>query len=235
MEKALEVPMGTPPQLFRRAPYSYGHLRALASCVGEYCGLALAQESHDMTVDYATCRDALERAHATLDASECHGVLCGLLCVTKRFPEERWLNEVMDPAESNGTESAHCAKMLRLARREAERQLEAQQYEFQPMLPADETPLTQRGRALARWCRGFLYGLALGGLDESASASKEVREVLTDLSEFTGLDASDSEDDTNALESDYAELVEYVRVGVMLIHTELQARLENPPAGRPLH
>lgn len=188
-----------------------------------------------MTVDYATFREALESAHADLDASECHGVLCGLLCVSKRFPEERWLKVVMASAETRGPESAKCAGMLRSARREAERQLEAQQYEFEPMLPDDATPLAKRGRALARWCRGFLYGLALGGLDEAVAGSEDLREILSDLSEFTRLDVSDPDDDPNAMESDYAELVEYVRVGVMLVHTELRAQSENPSAGEKLH
>ncbi len=188
-----------------------------------------------MTVDYVTCREALERAHAVLDASECHGVLCGLLCASERFPEERWLSEVFEPGEKDGPESARCATMLRTARRETERQLEGQQYEFEPMLPEDETPLTQRGEALALWCRGFLYGLAVGGLKDSKSTSDEVQEVLTDLSEFTRLDVSELEDETNALESDYAQLVEYVRVGVMLVHTELRRREKQTSGDKPLH
>ncbi len=188
-----------------------------------------------MTVDYVSCREALERAHAALDASECHGVLCGLLCVTEQFPEERWLSEVFEPGESGNPESARCAQVLRTSRRETERQLEGQQFEFEPLLPDDGSPLAQRGKALSSWCRGFLYGLAVGGLDDSRSTSEDVREVLSDLSGFTRLDVSDLESGSNALESDYAELVEYVRVGVMLIHTELKGRKDNPSKGDQLH
>lgn len=188
-----------------------------------------------MTVDYVACREALERAHATLDASECHGVLCGLLCATSQFSEERWLSEILAPGESGGPEAARCAKMLRSTRRETERQLEGHQFEFEPMLPDDGEPLTQRGKALVRWCRGFLYGLAVGGTDDSVATSEDMREVLKDLSEFTQLEVSDLEEGSNALESDYAELVEYVRVGVMLIHTELKARHEAPRGGEQLH
>ena len=188
-----------------------------------------------MTVDYVSCHEALERAHAALDASECHGVLCGLLCVAEQFPEERWLSEVFEPGESGSPESARCTRMLRSTRRETERQLEGQQFEFEPMLPDDGSPLAQRGSALARWCRGFLYGLAVGGLDDSHSTSEDVREVLSDLSEFTRLDVSDLETGSDALESDYAELVEYVRVGVMLIHTELRGRKDKPSQGDQLH
>ena len=188
-----------------------------------------------MTVDYVACREALERAHATLDPSECHGLLCGLLCVTRQFPEERWLNEVLVPGETGGAETARCKKILRSSRRETERQLQGQQFDFEPMLPNEEVSLTQRGEALTLWCRGFLYGLAVGGLDDSVSTSEDVREVLTDLSEFMQLDVSDLETGTNALERDYAELVEYVRVGVMLIHTELRGRHETSPEGQQLH
>lgn len=186
-----------------------------------------------MTVDYAACRNALRRANADLDASECHGVLCGLLCAAKEFPEERWLEETLSGTEEEA--SARCTRLLRCARRETERQLESRDYEFEPMLPDDEEPLSQRGRALAQWCRGFLYGLALGGLDESTTTSEEVREVLGDLSEFTRLEVSESERETMAMEADYTELVEYVRVGVMLVHTEMRSRLEERSPEPRLH
>lgn len=188
-----------------------------------------------MNVDYATCRDALEHADAELDASECHGVLCGLLCASERFPEERWLAEVLTSSTTDDPASARSTRTLRNARAETERQLEGQQYEFEPMLPDDEEPLPVRGRALAHWCRGFLYGLALGGLDQSATTSEEVREVLGDFSEFTRLDVAEAEDESDALESDYAELVEYVRVGVMLVHTEMRARMDKPSRDDRLH
>lgn len=188
-----------------------------------------------MTVDYLVCRDALERAHAALDPSECHGVLCGLLCAAKQFSEERWLDEILRPGETDASEFADCKKILRRSRRDTERQLEGQQFDFEPMLPDERVSLMQRGEALAHWCRGFLYGLAVGGLDDSKTSSEDVREVLKDLSEFTQLDVSDLETGTNALERDYAELVEYVRVGVMLIHTALRGRDEAPSDGEKLH
>lgn len=188
-----------------------------------------------MNVDYDACRNALRRADADLGASECHGVLCGLLCAAKEFPEDRWLEETLSGGTTGDSVSAQCTSLLRSARRETERQLTSRDYEFEPMLPDDEAPLSQRGRALAQWCRGFLYGLALGGLDETSTTSEEVREVLGDLSEFTRLEVSESERETMDMETDYTELVEYVRVGVMLVHTEMRSRLEKPSAEPRLH
>jgi hypothetical protein len=188
-----------------------------------------------MTMDYATYREALTDASSDLDASECHGMLCGLLCTVERFPEELWIEEVFASSGAAGPVTERCATTLMVARQETQRHLGGTGYEFAPLLPDDCAPLPERGKALAHWCRGFLYGLALGGLEEPMSSPKEVREVLGDLSEFTRLDVTGTEAETNVMESDYAEIVEYVRVGVMLVHTELRARFEQPSADDRLH
>jgi yecA family protein len=188
-----------------------------------------------MTMDYATYREALAHARSDLDASECHGVLCGLLCAAERFSEARWIEEVFASSDVAGPAAEDCASTLRAARQETQRQLDGKGYEFAPLLPDDDAPLPERGEALAHWCHGFLYGLALGGLEEPVSSSEEVREVLGDLSEFSRLDVTGTEAETNAMEADYAEIVEYVRVGVMLVHMELRARFEQPSAEDRLH
>ncbi|MDX1513265.1 MAG: UPF0149 family protein [Gammaproteobacteria bacterium] len=188
-----------------------------------------------MTMDYAVCREALSDADSSVHPSECHGLMCGLLCASERFPEDRWLKEVFADASSAAPVVESCANTLRAARRETERQLAGDGFEFRPMLPADNEPLRTRGEALAGWCRGFLYGLALGGMGEAAAGSAEVREVLNDLSEFTRLDVSGLQTGSEALESDYAEIVEYLRAGVMLVHTELRSRFEGPGADDALH
>ena len=188
-----------------------------------------------MTMDYATYRDALVHASSDLGASECHGVLCGLLCAAERFSEARWIEEVFASSDSAGSVTEHCASTLRAARQETQRQLDGAECEFALLLPDDRAPLPERGEALANWCRGFLYGLALGGLEEPMSSSEEVREVLGDLSEFTRMDVTEIEAENDAMESDYAEIVEYVRVGVMLVYMELRARFEAPSANDRLH
>lgn len=188
-----------------------------------------------MTIDYAACHQALASVDSDFDASECHGVLCGLLCAVENFPEERWLKEMLAASVAGASAIRNCAQTLKAAHRETQRQLSANQYEFAPMLPGDEAPLPVRGEALASWCRGFLYGLALGGVDDSITRSSEVREVLGDFSEFTRIEATEAEAESNSMETDYAEIVEYVRVGVMLVHSELQTRFGRPPADETLH
>lgn len=188
-----------------------------------------------MNIDYATCRDALSGADSSIHPSECHGLMCGLLCASEQFPEEQWLKEVLGDAKSSASVVAACANTLKASREETERQLTAKQFEFAPLLPDDEEPLPVRGEALAGWCRGFLYGLALGGMDDSAAGSTEIQEVLGDLSEFTRLDVAGIDPGPEASESDFAEIVEYLRAGVMLVHSELRFRFDKPGADETLH
>ncbi len=75
--------------------------------------------------------------------------------------------------------------------------------------------------ALSQWCQGFLYGFGTGRCRAArANCSGEVEEVLRDLTHIsqasveTGADAEEEE-------QAYAEIVEYVRAGVQLIHDEL--------------
>jgi uncharacterized protein YgfB (UPF0149 family) len=81
---------------------------------------------------------------------------------------------------------------LRLLFADTVRALRGGEMEFQLLLPDDDAPLVERAMALSQWCQGFL-----------SQASVE-----------TGAEAEEEE-------QAYAEIVEYVRAGVQLIHDEL--------------
>lgn len=79
---------------------------------------------------------------------------------------------------------------------------------------------------LGQLCEGVLYGIGLaGGLNEmEKSLSAEVREVVNDLGEIARIDVStlSTEDsDLEQLEQDLMELVEFVKVGVLMLNEEL--------------
>ena len=94
---------------------------------------------------------------------------------------------------------------------------------FQPLLPADDEPLEERTAALAAWCQGFNYGLALavrfGDADE-AVRHEAIAEIVRDFAEMSQLGYQEDEGDRDA-EADWAELVEYVRVSVQLVFEEM--------------
>ena len=95
------------------------------------------------------------------------------------------------------------------------------------------TPLHERSDALSDWCTGFLFGLGLAGKDVTEVLSDDAREVVADLTEFTRLDTE--EESGEGAEKAFAEIVEYLRVGVLLIYEELARARATAPGRNRLH
>ncbi len=86
------------------------------------------------------------------------------------------------------------------------------------MVPDDEEPIEDRVSALAKWCQGFLFGLAEGGLKSFDNLPGDCAEILSDFNELA---RATSPDETEDSERAYFELFEYVRVGMQLVFEEL--------------
>jgi len=162
----------------------------------------------------------LQRAGFDQDASEYHGALCGALCVrgSSEVDPLQLLDRVSPeapPAEVQGP--------LTSLRDATARDLADSDSGIRLLLPDDELPLSQRARSLGQWCEGFLLGLASRGGLNLGKASPEVREVVEDLTQFTRAEFHDG-DNAEIEEEAYAELVEYVRVGLQLVFVELAPR-----------
>ena len=183
-----------------------------------------------MTTSYIVCSQALARARAELGAAECHGLLCGMLCGVDEQAPQRWLEEVLGPGQRLAKARDECRDELLRVLTDTVRTLCSGQCNFVPLLPDEDAGLGVRSEALADWCSGFLYGIGSAGDDIQARLSKDALEVLSDFSEVTRLrtDAEESE----SSEADYSEIVEYMRVGVMLIFEELRGR---PQPGDNVH
>jgi uncharacterized protein YgfB (UPF0149 family) len=102
---------------------------------------------------------------------------------------------------------------------------------FEPLLPEDDRPLTERAEAMVDWCRGFLGGFGLAGTAAHAQLSDEAQEILRDVATIAGssFDFGDEDEDEDAL----IEVQEFVRIGVMLLHTECTAH--GAPASGRIH
>jgi len=79
-------------------------------------------------------------------------------------------------------------------------------------------PLAERATAVCDWSRGFLFGLALAGLQE-ADLSEDARGVFGDFAALTQMDL-DNLDDSEDNEQSLIEVVEFIRVAAMLIYAE---------------
>lgn len=141
----------------------------------------------------------------------------------------RWFTELLDAAELDPDAVASKAAQLKsldewfLA---TVGSLNDAELEFAPELPDESTPVGARIRALGDFCGGFTYGL---GLALSKRGEKplptDTREIIEDFQAIESADAEDSsgsESDNEQQEVMYNELLEYVRVGVLLVLEELR-------------
>jgi yecA family protein len=170
---------------------------------------------HD--VNYADILDALNLSGMPGSAAEMHGLLSGMLCMDTSVNRQQWLEHCFD-AEMDDLEGEALANLERLFD-QTRRQLFDFDFSFEPLLPADDHSLAGRAHALSEWCHGFLQGIGYQGANSRWPG--ECAEILGDLLEIVQLETVAS---SEADEVAYAELTEYVRVGVQVIHSELRSQ-----------
>ena len=174
---------------------------------------------------HAHCATILGSVNPERGFAEGHGMLCGRICSGRKVDVADWIEEVLgDEAEGD---LERCREVLHAVSDETLAQLASPECVFRPFLPDDDQPLEWRCEELVRWCEGFLYGLGSSGVPDWSVLGDEAREVLADLSAFTRLEADGA---CPQAERDYCELVEYLRVGVLLLNEHLAA-----PSRRAAH
>ena len=156
---------------------------------------------------------ALESQSAGLatDPSELHGGLCGWLAGGGRNAPD-WIAAVM--ADESLPPEAPDGALARM-RVATAAQLADRDFDLQLLLPDDDTSLALRSGALFAWCRGFLGGFGLAAGHEPP-LSDEGRESLADLARFAAATPQDDGDQED--EEALAEIEEFVRVAVLLLH-----------------
>lgn len=170
-------------------------------------------------LSYQDVQDIVLNSGSAASAAEAHGVLSGLLCLNSRIECDLWLEAVFGDNKTDLNPAEH-ALLTRLCETTRHR-LDDLDFSFELLLPDDTLPLSERANALAEWCQGFLYGL--GYRSDGADWPGESSEVLHDILEISRLNPD------SAGESDevaYAEITEYVRIGIQVIRAELQ---QQPP------
>lgn len=100
--------------------------------------------------------------------------------------------------------------------------IRAHDFTLELFLPDDSCPLAERSEALVQWCEGFLNGLGFTGLPEFDLLSDEGREVIQDLYKICRIDVENIAETGEDEEIAFMELVEYVRMGAMLLYEEFQ-------------
>jgi len=162
----------------------------------------------------------LNAADAEGGASEAQGLLAGIICAGGKSEPALWLAHLL--GENTLSAAANeVSEQLTSLQTDILRQFNDDAFGFAPLLPDDDLPLSVRTEALSQWCGGFLYGLALGGIREDVEMPENVSEVMKDFYEISHARfAYETTDDAD--EAAYMEIVEYVRMSVLLLHEELQ-------------
>lgn len=186
---------------------------------------------------YLTIDSALEKLETEVTPSEVHGTLCGLLCSSVSASAELWQDNLWPhlKRDKNDLVQTDTLETLNQLHEITRLQLNAPNCEFELLLPSDDDPLEARVNALGDWCQGYLVGLTLGGMVDFSPLPENAREVANDLVEIaragSSYDLEGSEEDEHA----YTELVEYLRVGILLINEELQPPQTPPETDSTIH
>ena len=172
----------------------------------------------------------LSQLDVPLSVSEVHGLACGLLCAQpSATAKTRWFTELLDAASVSADAVASKAAYLKSLDEWFGHTLSSMNdsdLDFNPALPEDEVPVAERLRALGDFCAGFTYGIGLSMTQRAhRPLPDDTREIIEDFQAIDAADQVDEEGDSLSLEkqeSVYIELLEYVRVGVLLVLEELR-------------
>lgn len=179
---------------------------------------------------YLALEHGLKQAGAIQAPADVHGTLTGMLCARD---EANPLDALDDEANEALREALAALREMTLEG------LFDPDLSFTPLLPNDDAALSTRVQALARWCAGYVYGLASQQEQRQdfdlSNLSDEAGEVIRDLTELSRVGLTEEDADAESAEADYAELVEYVRVGVQMIFMELRPKREGPETRERLH
>lgn len=166
--------------------------------------------------NYGELSQALSNTTLKLHPSQVHGLISGILCGNPKSTAA-W-EELVTGGKDSGKKTHELLQSLYDA---TAKQLADFLFEYELVLPSDSDELSLRAEALTLWCQGFLTGLKIAQVAIVDREPSEVTEAINDLIEIAKMNYEEvvaSEEDEDA----YIELVEYVRMAVILIYQDLR-------------
>ena len=171
--------------------------------------------------DWDHMESTLQMLGADINPGELHGTLCGMFCAQNNIARETWFETLVPAIDHNDLNQKQAAESFTQLHDETRRQFNDPTCDFQLLLPDNNNDIDSRSRALGDWCQGFIMGMMMCGIKDFRKLPENSAEACNDFVEIaragSSYEAEDTEEDAVALE----ELIEYVRVGVLLINEEL--------------
>jgi uncharacterized protein YgfB (UPF0149 family) len=170
----------------------------------------------DTELDYKSVQKFVSSIQQDRNAGELHGLICGYLAAGSRPSALDWPAILESWFETPALPADGVHELLPLSAMTLD-QLNDQELSFSLLLPDDDQPMENRLEAVSCWCRGFLHGFGLAGNYQQQDLSEDASELLADIAEISKMSVVGNEDDT---EEDFVEILEYLRVGAMILFTE---------------
>lgn len=183
-------------------------------------------------IDYIGLNELLLQAQADASAAGCHGFLCGQICVIGMPEEELW-QEYLDIQSDNDTLVFQCYQEIHQLVTDIAELIQSSDLDFTIMLPDDDSTLADRLQALSEWCEGFMNGFGLGTAQGGLPLTEDCQEIVDDYSKISRVGLEDTGEESE--EQDLMELIEYVRVGALLIFDEMCPGLSTEQRPEFLH
>lgn len=171
--------------------------------------------------DYDVVNDALQRSECEQDAAEQHGQLCAVLSLLDSITLEQWLDIALPKGENGDALRAETRSILAEIYEQTVQTIDAEDFDFQLLLPDDDAGLSQRLQAISHWCQGFLMGITHAGITDVDKLAANLPEIVRDFVEISRADSFElggSEED----EAAFLEISEFVRMGTLLFRVEFK-------------
>ncbi len=175
--------------------------------------------------EYLEIAATLKELELTVDPSEVHGTLCGYISVGGSEHAQAYIQELIENKDVNKFKSQ--IMVLVNLFQIVFKQMATMSFDFHLLLPDEELPLPERAKSMSLWCHGFSDGFLQSGVDITELKTEEARDALYHITEVSQLDYDGlSIDETD--EQSFMELYEYIRMAVLMIHTELTQETPAP-------
>lgn len=179
-----------------------------------------------ITPDYEDLERALARVDAVHKPAEVHGVLCGMLVHESSIPADTFAGIILGPIESGDVLKEETKELLKAIHAKTLEQLHDPDLGLELMVLDDDEPLEQRVQSVCEWAGGLIYGLAQQGVNTFSKFSEDTADFLSDCKEIAEGNYELDEDEEH--ETIYQELLEYLRLGTLMVQEEMQP-VKAPP------
>ena len=170
---------------------------------------------------YTNLQSLMADANTYLGAAELHGLLCGFICHGDLAPDAGCMNLILNDADEQ--EYDQLVKQIKLIFGTSVQQLSDFGFEFELLLPDDESSFTEQLEAVSQWSEGFILGMEFAQKERRKTYSTDVKEMIEDIRKIASAYQRFLENKGEENEEVIMEIIEHLRMGALFIFTELNA------------